>query len=130
MGYTQGRLRELLEAARCVSVVDVPSCYKAKELGSKAEVATQKTFAKYTHKNGQGNVFRHCYWSGLMTLHLSEDAALWIANNHEDVRPNDPGEAEMDVFNNAAGRAIGLVIKGKGSTDKGIFYVCKHMANT
>lgn len=65
-----------------------------------------------------------------MTLHLSEDAALWIANNHEDVRPNDPGEAEMDVFSNAAGRAIGLVIKGKGSTDKGIFYVCKHMANT
>ena len=42
VGYTQGRLRELLEAARCVSVVDVPSCYKAKELGSKAEVATQK----------------------------------------------------------------------------------------
>lgn len=64
-----------------------------------------------------------------MTLHLSEDAALRIANNHEDVWPNDPGEAEMDVLNNAAGRAIGLMIKGKGGTDKGIFYVREHMAN-
>ena len=65
-----------------------------------------------------------------MTLHLSEDAALWIANNHEDVRPNDPGEAEMDGFNNAAGRDMGLVIKGKGRADEGILWVCKHMANT
>ncbi|WP_431831220.1 DUF6973 domain-containing protein [Corynebacterium pseudodiphtheriticum] len=73
--------------------------------------------------------FRHCYWSGLMTLHLSEDAALRIAHNHEDVWPNDPGEAEMDVFNNAAGRAIGLMIKGKEGMDKGIAYVCKDMAN-
>ncbi|UQV54817.1 DUF6973 domain-containing protein [Corynebacterium pseudodiphtheriticum] len=65
-----------------------------------------------------------------MTLHLSEDAALRIAHNHEDVWPNDPGEAEMDVLNNAAGGAIGLMIKGKEGMDKGIFYLCKHMANT
>ena len=65
-----------------------------------------------------------------MTLHLSEDAALRIAYNHEDVWPNDPGEAEMEVLNNAAGRAIGLMIKGKEGMDKGIFYLCKHMVNT
>lgn len=64
-----------------------------------------------------------------MTLHLSEDAALRIAHNHEDVWLNDPGEAEMDVFNNAAGRAIGLMIKGKEGMNKGIAYVCKDMAN-
>lgn len=129
VGYNQDRLRELLEAAGCVSVVDAPSCYKAKELASKAEIATQKNFAKHTHKNGKGDAFRHCYWSGLMTLHLSEDAALRIANNHEDVWPNDPGEAEMDALNNAVGRTIGLMIKRNGGTDKGIFYVCNHMAN-
>lgn len=65
-----------------------------------------------------------------MTLHLSEDATLRIAYNHEDVWPNDPGEAEMDVLSNAAGRAIGLMIKGKEGMDKGIFYLCKHMVNT
>ena len=58
--------------------------------------------------NGQGDAFRHCVWSCLMTDSIGADNAKKVGDNHEaeDNKKGQPAnEYQMDTANNANGRA-------------------------
>ncbi|MYM87750.1 hypothetical protein GTP91_11215 [Rugamonas sp. FT82W] len=61
--------------------------------------------------NGPADAYRHCVWSCGMTREIGYSAARSIATNHEYAgdRGGQPlEEKEMDLANNAAGRACGI----------------------
>ncbi len=57
--------------------------------------------------NGQGDAFRHCYWSALLARDLGADNARAFTTAHEAYSANPPRERAMDLHNNAAGVTIG-----------------------
>lgn len=58
---------------------------------------------------GKGDAFLHTYWNALNTVAIGETLAKEVGDNHEDsLIPELHLEWEMDFFNNAVGRAIGV----------------------
>ncbi|HLA14976.1 MAG TPA: RHS repeat-associated core domain-containing protein, partial [Gemmatimonadaceae bacterium] len=85
-----------------------------------------------TH-DGPADAFRHCYWSGLMTLSMSAATAKGFTDRHEFGTAPPPkgkeGSAQrrtwrhffqmrhMDLYNNAVGRAIAEQVERDHLTD-------------
>ncbi len=85
---------------------------KAKEAAEDAEDATAVYWKKYTRTQGNGDAFRHAYWSALMTKKISKSFAYEAGLAHEGLTTsysfnqlND--DCKMDVSNNYSGRDIG-----------------------
>jgi len=57
--------------------------------------------------NGNGDAFRHCYWSALLARDIGPANALTFTNAHEDYSANPAGEKAMDLHNNSVGISIG-----------------------
>ena len=57
--------------------------------------------------NGEGDAFRHCYWSAMLTRDIGEHNALKYLSAHEDFADNPAGEKTMDMHNNHQGIAVG-----------------------
>lgn len=124
----------------CVGVNDL-----ADESTKKAEDVSKKY--KWSLHNGGADAFRHCYWSGLMTMAYGTGVAKGFGDRHEDIdapeKPNKPNtkdkkklkkweedvkkwkekyddwknEREMDLHNNRKGREW-------ASSSGGIYSMC------
>jgi len=97
----------------------------------KASAEALRRYPKEGH-NGRGDAFRHAYWSALMTRNAGLQAAKKFGYAHEAVPPGDGrhsvivgkgstltqprAEREMDEFNNAVGRSIG--VQNSAATDE------------
>ena len=57
--------------------------------------------------NGDGDAFRHCYWSALMSRDLGYDNAKTFVSAHENFTGNPVREKEMDMHNNHEGLILG-----------------------
>lgn len=84
----------------------------AKECAETANDAAQDLYKDYTLWQGNGDAFRHAYWSALMTKKISKDFAWKAGLAHEgldtDYEWSDlDDDAKMDVNNNYRGRQIG-----------------------
>ncbi|GEM_PF-2757036 len=94
---------------------------KAKELADKASKKTEQYYKKYAQSQGNGDAFRHAYWSALMTKHIDRDFAYQMGYAHEGYKPGTKVnnlDTNMDISNNYAGRKDGT--KKKKSSDKKI----------
>lgn len=79
-----------------------------------AEMAKSETAARFSAQDKEdgfrGNAFQHAYWNALMTSVAGggEQLAAGLANAHENWVGNPPTHKNMDLYNNAVGRQIGL----------------------
>ena len=84
----------------------------AKNAATDAENAAKSDWKKYTLYQGNGDAFRHAYWSALMTKRISRDWAYTLGLAHEGLKKgydfsslND--DVKMDISNNYEGRIEG-----------------------
>lgn len=82
-----------------------------KDQAEKALAEAQRRFPPSSLHNGEGDAFRHCYWSALMTRDIGVLNTLAITNAHEDFPGNPEDEKKMDLHNNAQGIMVGVAHK-------------------
>jgi len=87
-------------------------CRTARRLADQALTSAQRTFPPETLGNGRGDAYRHCLWSGEMTLKLGASTAKGFGDRHEQVSDNPSAERHMDLSNNAKGRDFARRIRG------------------
>lgn len=82
-----------------------------------AEIATETAQRRYPDSlyNGIGDAFRHGLWQALSAYHTGEEYAQRFGDAHEQDYPGSPLETEMDLFNNAVGRGIGVAASWVGN---------------
>lgn len=102
--------------------------YKAKQCAIQARKAAKKYFAEYTLEQGNGDAFRHAYWSALMTKKIGADFAYQAGLAHENVLKGYDfsklsDDSKMDISNNFRGRKYGKKYANK--SDKYLLRVVK-----
>ena len=99
----------IAEMAFCALNLD--ACERAKALAGEATAASQARYPAWSLADGVGDAFRHCLWSGLMTMEWTRGEAKGYGDRHEE-RGVLPGEtlvhhveaSFMDRHNNSWGR--------------------------
>lgn len=66
----------------------------------------RRRFGRQDH-NGQGDAFRHCYWSAMLCRDIGFTGAMRFTSAHEEFDRNPLREKAMDLHNNAVGLQIG-----------------------
>jgi hypothetical protein len=107
------------EKINCVVEIGLNLCSIA---GADADTAKASAEAKFPDslRNGQGDAYRHCYWSGLMTHHIGSGNALFVGENHEAFSFTTQAEYEMGTYNNKQGRLAGL----RSTRDIDVLNIC------
>ena len=106
---------------------------KVLDCATDASNETKKRYKAYTEWQGNGDAFRHAYWSALMTKKLGKDFAWKAGLAHEGlgtsyVFDNQNDDKKMDINNNYSGRQIGETYQN--SNDGTIAAVCRiHCSN-
>ncbi|HVE67788.1 MAG TPA: RHS repeat-associated core domain-containing protein [Solirubrobacteraceae bacterium] len=72
------------------------------------------------------NAFRHCAWSGLMTMAFGSATATGITNRHESGESGD--DTKIDQHNNATGRNVGRWWRGRRGAQRRLAYDCRFRA--
>jgi hypothetical protein len=94
----------------------------------KALAEAQRLFPGATLHNGEGDAFRHCYWSALLGRDIGKNNAVQFTSAHEGFSDNPSGERAMDLHNNAVGAGIGGA--NSGSPDGAISLLCQNALST
>lgn len=94
---------------------------KAKKLATQASKEAERRYKKYTLWQGNGDAFRHAYWSALMTKHTTKDFAYKAGYAHEVYKPGTYDkisslDIKMDIRNNHLGRDYGTANKTKSDS--------------
>ncbi len=102
--------------------------YKAKQCAIQARKAAKKYFEEYTLEQGNGDAFRHAYWSALMAKKIGVDFAYQAGLAHEGVKVGYQfsklsDDSKMDISNNFRGRKYGKKYANK--SDKYLLRVVK-----
>lgn len=99
------------EKAACVVQVDLVSCNTA---AKDADIASADALALYpasADSRGNGDGFRHCYWSARMVHTVGYSASQKISTTHEvvgsDSGKQSQADENMDMANNRTGWAVG-----------------------
>ena len=90
---------------------------------NKALAEARKRFPAASLHNGEGDAFRHCYWSALMTRDIGFLNTKTITDAHENFEGNPDDEKTMDLHNNLQGIMIGL--GNKRASDKELGDLCE-----
>lgn len=75
-------------------------------LGRISSTEARKNFPDRELEDGRGDAWRHFHWNFSMARRMGNRAAAAFANAHEVNGPNSAAQHEMDLFNNAMGRAF------------------------
>jgi|HigsolmetaAR206D_1030411.scaffolds.fasta_scaffold00160_21 hypothetical protein len=91
---------------------------RAKSLAEDALKEAQDRYKDYTLWQGNGDAFRHAYWSALMTKHINRDFAYEAGYAHEGYKTGSYDDiksldVKMDIKNNYSGRILGTKYKSK-----------------
>lgn len=98
-------------------------CKTAKSLATTALASAQYHFqgSPWSLEDGTGDAYRHCYWSGLMTLEWNRSDAKGFGDRHEDHgRRNGESQKhfeyarDMDQHNNFEGRDRAGEVSSRG----------------
>lgn len=107
-GYIiKGKLTGLTPAEKMYLLTHPWHISTIKENADKALAEAQRRYAGAGLHNGNGDAFRHCYWSALLARDIGPENALTFTTAHEAYSGNPAGEREMDLHNNAVGVGIG-----------------------
>lgn len=93
-------------------------CTTANSLGKQASEKTQSLYNNYVLWQGNGDAFRHAYWSALMAMHIDRDFAYDAGLAHEGLKRDynfelQGDDTKMDISNNFSGRVLGDNNKSK-----------------
>lgn len=89
--------------------------YPTLKVTAKSFQIAKKEFPKRHGKKGKANAFRHAFWNALICYECSkwskdrQRILTWaelITSKHEELSPNEPLDAAMDLHNNKVGRSI------------------------
>lgn len=99
------------EKAACVVQVDLVSCNTASKDADTASADALALYPASADSRGNGDAFRHCYWSARMVHTVGYSASQKISTTHE-VVGSDSGkqpqaDENMDMANNRTGWAVG-----------------------
>jgi hypothetical protein len=108
------------------SAANTDRCWKAKGHADTALQAAQENFPSGSLHNGNGDAFRHCYWSGRMSIDMGRWVAKGFGDRHEDFPGNPANEKNMDLFNNGVGYSNAA---NAHNTYDLIFRLCKREAD-
>ncbi len=105
------------------------SCNTAYKLSNTASISAADRYKDYTLWQGNGDAYRHAYWSALMTKHISRDFAYDMGLAHEGLTRNytfssQNSDKKMDISNNYYGRKKGTSLKGYSDS-----YIGKNIAD-
>jgi hypothetical protein len=95
-----------------------------------ARVYTETKFAAYGQRNTVADAFRHALWNAINVVKVGKDMAEAFATAHEVASPStaqEIAEKNMDLSNNAAGRAIMLGLMGNIPTQGWTDIVSDHI---
>ncbi len=93
-------------------------CNTANKLAQQASEKTKSIYDQYVQWQGNGDAFRHAYWSALMTKHIDRDFAYDAGLAHEGLKrgynfDSQGDDNKMDISNNYSGRILGDNNKSK-----------------
>ncbi|MBX3410142.1 MAG: RHS repeat-associated core domain-containing protein, partial [Phycisphaeraceae bacterium] len=88
-------------------------CIRAVLIGMDAKDAALKKYPGESQGDSRADAWRHCVWNCNMTIKLGFNCAKIVGDNHERGRMG-PAD-QMDLHNNAIGRAIGM--RGQNCSD-------------
>lgn len=93
-------------------------CNTANKLATQASEKTKSIYDQYVLWQGNGDAFRHAYWSALMTKHIDRDFAYDAGLAHEGLKrgydfDSQGADNKMDISNNYSGRILGDDNKSK-----------------
>ncbi|TWT09492.1 hypothetical protein [Reyranella sp. CPCC 100927] len=71
---------------------------------AKTAYAQEAEFFGENSDDDEGDAFRHCYWSTLLTGKIGAKDSGFVTSLHEEIDGNPPARKEMDLWNNAIGR--------------------------
>ncbi len=93
-----------------------------KKCADKATESSKKLYKSYTLWQGNGDAYRHAYWSALMTKKTTEKFAWKAGLAHEGLEPGynfdkQDDDTKMDIQNNYAGRMFAQNNSSKSDSD-------------
>jgi|CXWL01.1.fsa_nt_gi hypothetical protein len=92
---------------RMAAALDPFNAITARNLSNEAAATTREEFPDVINAhNNAADAFRHFYWSFAMASAFGSTAAETFGNAHEVSSPNPASERQMDLRNNAMGRAF------------------------
>jgi len=97
------------EKAADICACGLLKALKAAELAQMAKNEASNRYPVESLHNGNGDAFRHCFWSCEMAKQFGQKCAKAVGENHEtaDDRNGQPKyEHDMDTANNAFGRSL------------------------
>jgi hypothetical protein len=109
LGLYYGGGGDWKEKWNCLCNCGKSKCEKGSQDAQEALAAAQKRFKPEELHNGQGDAWRHCFWSCKMVCDIGQKCAKLIADQHEEAgtRAGQPKEeADMDYHNNHVGRLV------------------------
>jgi len=110
MGYViKGKLTGLTPAEKVFLATHPHLILTIKEDADKASAEAYRRFRGPGLHNGNGDAFRHCFWSALLARDIGKPNAQAFTTAHEAYSDNPAGERAMDLHNNAAGIKIGVL---------------------
>lgn len=106
---------------QCVAVASAKGV--AEDYAHSAAIAAGAT----SLEDNKWDAMRHAMWNAVMTRTMGTSAAEAWVTAHESANPPNDGAGCMDLFNNAAGRAVGAAAFGQ--TYPTMFNTVMQMAN-
>ncbi len=111
-GSIYDELRTLTQQEVSLYASHPAEALKVQAAASEAETSTARYWAAYTRWQGNGDAYRHAYWSALMTRRINRDFAYDAGLAHEGLSRNynfsaQNADTKMDIQNNYFGRIIG-----------------------
>lgn len=98
------------------SVKNLDMCRAADVLAKAAGDAARMRFPQDPPTDTRRDAYRHCAWSGMMTVRWGPSTALGFTSRHETGSGNSPRAARMDLHNNWMGRVYGNSSRGSYQT--------------
>lgn len=94
---------------------------KAKSCADQAESSASNKYKAYTLWQGNGDAYRHAYWSALMTKKIDRNFAYDVGLAHEGLKSGynfdkQNADTKMDISNNYSGRKIGTSNSSKSDS--------------
>ena len=122
-GYViKGIFSGLTPAEKLYLITHPHHIFTIKENADKALAEARSRYPGAQLHNGNGDAFRHCYWSALLGRDIGADNAKTFTTAHEGYSANPEGERAMDLHNNGVG--IGIGAANSSSTDAELANLC------
>jgi hypothetical protein len=113
----EAKYRERMSAAERLIYDSMSLLQKFQYLtnGEQAETYTEQTYSGASLEGGNGDAYRHAYFSGMNAHDLGNALTKRLSDAHEDNPKNNPLSKDMDIKNSDAGLQINSLLSSSRS---------------